>query len=208
IWGGLIDHEGSAFPFLGLRCERDQSVIRVQDDGLRVARLRPLPAPAALAGPRSTLLPHPSGTYVVTGGLGDLGLKVLEFLVEEGARRIVVVSRRSLPPLAEWSATLKSVKNKGVTIHSLQLDISSKGASVVLTSALERLSLPPVRGVVHAAAVAEFGFIKNTSPQSYARVMAPKIAGALALHEAFPPGTLDFLIFFSSVSGIVGTPGH
>jgi 6-methylsalicylic acid synthase len=208
IWGGLIDHEGSAFPFLGLRCERDQSVIRVQDDGLRVARLRPLPAPAASAGPRSTLLPHASGTYVVTGGLGDLGLKVLKFLVEEGARRIVVVSRGSLPPQAEWSAILELMKNKGGAIHTLQLDISSKGASVVLTSALERLSLPPVRGVVHAAAVPEFGLIKNTTPQSYARVMAPKIAGALALHEAFPPGTLDFLIFFSSVSGIVGTPGH
>jgi 6-methylsalicylic acid synthase len=218
IWGGLIDHDGTAFLFLGLQCEGNQSVIRVQDDGPRIARMRSLPADVESAGPHSSLLPHACGTYIVTGGLGDLGLEVLAFLVKKGARRIVVVSRRQLPPRKAWSAAaepmavilrrIECLENEGATMHMLQLDISSKGASVMLTSALKRLSLPPVRGVIHAAAVPGFGYIKDTPSKSYARVMAPKIAGALALHEAFPPGTLDFLVFFSSVSGIIGTPGH
>ena len=96
----------------------------------------------------------------------------------------------------------------GATIHVLQLDISSQNASGKLKGALKYLSPLPVLGVIHAAAVSGFGYIKNTNAESYASVMAPKIVGALALHEAFPPRTLDFFILFSSISGIVGTLGH
>ena len=76
-----------------------------------------------------------------------------------------------------------------MTIHVLKLDISGQGACAKLTRELERLSFLPVLGVVHAAAVPGFGHIRHTPSESYASVMAPKVAGALALHEAFPPGT-------------------
>ncbi|RYN96801.1 hypothetical protein AA0121_g13562 [Alternaria tenuissima] len=166
------------------------------------------------ADPRLSLLPRPDGTYVVTGGLGDLGLETLEFLAKKGARRIVVVSRRLLSPqqdkpaLSGPLARIQQLRSTGVKIHVLKLDISEQGASARLTRELERLSFVPVSGVVHAAAVPGFGHIRRTPSGSYASVMAPKVAGALALHEAFPPGTLDFFVFFSSISGIVGTPGH
>ncbi|KNG44310.1 6-methylsalicylic acid synthase [Stemphylium lycopersici] len=218
LWGGLIDHEGTASPVWALQNVQEQSVIRVRDDGPCVARMRPFLVNEKAADPHSSLLPQPQGTYIITGGLGDLGLEVLEFLVDRGARRIVVVSRRPLPPRKAWSAAtgpmaviltrIQRLEIKGATIHALPLDISSRSASVELLGALERLSLPRVLGVIHAAAVPGFGYIQNTPSESYASVMAPKIAGALALHEAFPPGTLDFFILFSSVSGIIGTPGQ
>jgi len=218
IWGGLIDHEGTDFPLFALQRVSEQTVIRVQDDGPRVARMESFPVNAKSVDPHPSLWPRPDATYVVTGGLGDLGLEVLEFLVERGARRILVVSRGQLPLREEWSTAsgplalmlgrIQRLEIRGATIHALRLDISSPDASVQLTRAVKRLSLPPVRGVVHAAAVPGFGYIKDTAPESYASVMAPKIAGALALHEAFRPGTLDFFLLFSSISGIVGTPGH
>jgi 6-methylsalicylic acid synthase len=218
VWGGLIDNEGPAFPLLPVRYVKGQSVVRVQDGLPRVARLRVFTKDQQRIDSSLSLLPQPHGTYLVTGGFGDLGLEVLDFLVEKGARRIVVISRRPLPPRKEWSSTsgsmatvvkrITKLESLGATIYALPLDIGSPSASVDLTTALDRLSLPPVLGIVHAAGVSGYGYIKDTSHSSYASVMAPKIQGALNLHNLFPPGTLDFFILFSSIGQIIGTPGQ
>ncbi|KAF1933766.1 polyketide synthase [Didymella exigua CBS 183.55] len=218
VWGGLIDNEGPAFPLLPVRYVKDQSVVRVQDGLPRVARLRPFPKDQQRGDPSWSLLPQPHGTYIVTGGFGDLGLEVLEFLVEKGARRIVVISRRPLPPRKDWPYTsgsmaaavkrITKLENLGATIHAVPLDIGSPGAAADLSIALDRLSLPPVLGIVHAAAVSGYGYIKDNTASSYASVMAPKIQGALNLHTLFPAGTLDFFILFSSIGQIIGTPGQ
>ena len=218
-WGGLIDNEGTALPLSSIRYLRMQSVVRVQDGVPQVARLRPFCAnEKATTSSGRSLLPQPHGTYLVTGGFGDLGLEVLQFLVESGARRIVIVSRRTLPPRKEWPSVsgpmatiierIKSLEDRGATIHALALDIGIPGISAKLTGAVERLSLPPVLGIVHAAAVSGYGYIKDMSSNAYASVMAPKITGALNLHEAFPPRTLGFFILFSSIGQLIGTPGQ
>ncbi|KAF2999334.1 t1pks [Curvularia kusanoi] len=218
VWGGLIDNEGPAFPLLPMRYVKDQSVIRVQDGLPRVARLRAFPKEQQRDTKKGSLLPRPHGTYVVTGGFGDLGLEVLDFLVRNGARRVVVISRRPLPARKDWSAAsgsmaaivakVKALESLGASIHALALDIGSPSASAELTAALEALSLPPVLGVVHAAGVSGYGYIKDATPESYASVMAPKVQGALNLHDVFPPNTLDFFVLFSSIGQIIGTPGQ
>ncbi|KAF3034317.1 t1pks [Didymella heteroderae] len=218
VWGGLIDNEGPAFPLLPVRYVKEQSVVRVQDGLPRVARLRPFARDQPHDGQRRSLLPQPHGTYLVTGGFGDLGLEVLDFLVEKGARRIIVISRRPLPPRKDWQSTsgstavvierITKLENLGATIYPVPLDISSPSASTDLSAALDRFSLPPVLGIIHAAGVSGYGYIKDATPSSYASVMAPKIQGALNLHTLFPPGTLDFFILFSSIGHIIGTPGQ
>lgn len=75
----------------------------------------------------------------------------------------------------------------GATIHALAVDVSHPSASSTLLAALDRLSLPPVRGVVHAAGVLGGSLLLETRRAAHATVFAPKIAGALALHAAFPP---------------------
>ncbi|KAK1916642.1 hypothetical protein P3342_012267 [Pyrenophora teres f. teres] len=217
-WGGLIDNEGKTPPVSFIKDVRIQDVVRVQDGVPQVARLRQFSASEKATSSGKSLLPQPSGTYLVTGGFGNVGLELLEFLVERGAQRIVVVSRRTLPPRNEWSSVsgsmttiierIRLLESRGATIHALALDIGLPGASAKLTSAIERLSLPPVLGIVHAAAVPGHGYIKDATSEVYASVMAPKIMGALNLHEAFPPGTLDFFVLFSSISQFIGTPGQ
>lgn len=217
-WGGLIDNEGPAFPLLPVRYVKEQSVVRVQDGLPRVARLRPFANDRQRDNGNFSLLPKSQGTYIVTGGFGDLGLEVLDFLVQKGARRIVVVSRRRLPPRKDWPDALGSIatvveritklESLGATIFSMSLDIGSPSASTDLANALDLLCLPPVLGVVHAAGVSGYGYIKDITPSSYASVMAPKIQGALNLHKLFPPGTLDFFVLFSSIGQIIGTPGQ
>ena len=71
----------------------------------------PLPREKTVAtSSRRSLLPRPGGTYLITGGLGALGLEVADFLVEQGARRLVLVSRRAVPPRREWNGITGSMK--------------------------------------------------------------------------------------------------
>ena len=96
----------------------------------------------------------------------------------------------------------------GASIHAVTLDIGSPTASSDILTALDNLSLPPVLGVVHAAGVSGYSYIKDATSESFMDVMSPKVQGALSLNEAFPAGTLDFFISFSSIGQIIGTPGQ
>jgi 6-methylsalicylic acid synthase len=218
LWGGLIDNEGTNFPLLAIKYVRDQDIIQMQDGLPRIARLRPFAKNQRYeTGSTKTLLPKPEGTYVVTGGFGDLGLEILDFLVAKGARRIVVVSRRNLPPRRAWHHTtqmkpvvdkIQLLESKGASIYGIALDIGAPNASTALLTALDTLSLPPVLGVVHAAGLSEISLIKDTTSDTFARVFNSKVAGGLALHTAFPPNTVDFFLLFSSIGQLVGTSGQ
>ncbi|KAH7390521.1 hypothetical protein BKA66DRAFT_525956 [Pyrenochaeta sp. MPI-SDFR-AT-0127] len=218
IWGSLIDSEGPAFPLLAIKYVQDQSIIRMQDGLPRVPRLRTFTKEQRYNDKMRDIMPKPNGTYIVTGGFGDLGLEILEFLVNKGARRIVVVSRRPLPRRKDWPVATGQMANivrkiqkleaVGATIHAIALNIGSSSASAELLARLDILDLPPVLGVVHAAGVSGYGYIQDMASESLAEVMAPKVQGALNLHEAFPPNTLEFFLLFSSIGQLIGTPGQ
>ncbi|KAH5774382.1 mellein synthase [Parastagonospora nodorum] len=219
IWGGLIDNEGPLFPVMPLKYVQDQDITRYIDGVPRVARMRPFTKQQRYAPSTArTLLPKPEGTYVLTGGLGALGLETCDFLIEKGARRIVVISRRDIPARSQWSKAsenlapilerVKAMEKTGASIYFVSLDIGAADAHQQLLFALERLSLPPVLGVIHASGVLEDSLLVDTTSDSFARVLSPKISGALALHKAFPPGTLDFFVLYSSIGQLVGTSGQ
>ena len=219
-FGALIDTEDENVPLTAMKYVHEADVIRISDGVARTARLRPLSRDKALSSssaPRN-LLPKPEGTYVITGGLGVLGIEIAGFLVEKGARRLVLVSRRSFPsrkqwdqvtgPLSQTIANIHSLEEQGATVHVLSVDIAADNAASSLSSALDPLSLPPVLGVIHAAGVLEDQLVLETTPDSFSRVVAPKVRGALALHSIFPPGVLDFFILFSSCGQLFGFPGQ
>lgn len=219
LWGALIDTEDSSFPFQAVKYVQGQDIIRMSDGVPRTARLRSFPRQkvSESINPKS-LLPRPEGTYIITGGIGALGLEVADFLVEKGARRLVLVSRRALPPRGDWEnltgsieaavQRIKHLENLGATIHVVATDIGAPGCSDSLKTALDILSLPPILGVVHAAGVLEDQLVLETTVDSFHRVLSPKIAGALALHSMFPPGSLDFFVLFSSCGQLFGFPGQ
>ncbi|KAJ3920496.1 6-methylsalicylic acid synthase [Lentinula edodes] len=223
IWGGLIDNESSTvFPLLATKYVQNQDIIRVVDGMPRCAMMRPLPRDQRYTPQNAkTLLPKPEGTYVITGGLGDLGLETINFLVEKGARRIVTVSRSGLPPRSTWLdrssddpkfaamvQRIQEFETLGATIYALSLDISTPDASDKLLAAIDSLSLPPVLGVIHASGVLEDSLLLETTKDSFGRVLAPKIDGSITLHKAFPPGTVDFFVLYSSIGQLVGTAGQ
>ena len=220
LWGALIDTEDSSFPLQAIKYVQGQDVIRLSDGVPRAARLRPFPREMVSEGVNNSnsLLPRPEGTYIITGGIGALGLEVADFLVEKGARRLVLVSRRALPPRVDWgnltgsigaaAQKIKHLENLGATIHVVAVDIGDPGGSENLRNALDTLSLPPTLGVVHAAGVLEDQLVLETTADSFHRVLSPKITGALALHSIFPPGSLDFFVLFSSCGQLFGFPGQ
>lgn len=219
LWGALIDLEAPIFPLETMKYVQGADNVRVDDGIPRVARLRSLSREMLLpTAEHGSLLPRPEGTYLITGGLGALGLEVASFLVERGARRLVLVSRRALPPRGDWPEaiargspfcpaieSIKLLESSGATVHAIALDISRPGE---LSAAIEELHLPPVLGVVHAAGVLEDQLVLSATRPSFQRVLAPKVSGALALHSLFPVKMLDFMILFSSCGQLFGFPGQ
>ncbi|KAJ5769075.1 hypothetical protein N7520_003634 [Penicillium odoratum] len=223
IWGSLINVEDySTFPFMAMRYVNNADVIKIRDGVPRTARLRPLrSAPLRSTPAPGTITFSPAATYLITGGLGSLGLSVANWMASQGARRIVLVSRRSLSPRSTWMTSqctdtqstiesLLSLERLGATIYPLAIDISHPSAATNLRSALATLNLPPVAGVVHAAGVLCDQLVEQITPEAFKAVLAPKIAGALALHTVFPPNSpsLDFFVLFSSCGQLLGFPGQ
>lgn len=217
VFGGLIDVEDSLFPMQAIKWVQGVDVIRIQDCIAHNARLQPLGQEIAKvkAGDRA-FRPHPQGTYIITGGLGALGLEAASWLAEKGAKRLVLLSRRSLPPRRLWASHTRnleiqrilSLEAMGVTVYALSIDITSASASCQLQSALDGLSLPPVLGVVHAAGTLFDQMVTESMPDAFNSVISPKIIGAMALHQLFPPQTLDFMVLFSSCGQLFGFPGQ
>lgn len=221
IWGALIDNEDEewTFPLQAIKYAQGGDVIRISDGIARAPVLRRLARNKMLpSGRQETTLPRPEGTYLITGGLGALGLEVANFLVEKSARRLVLLSRRDFPPrnrwkeaggpIAETCKALERLEALGATIHTLSVDIAAEGSKEKLRASLDSLALPPVLGVVHAAGVLEDQLVLDATSDSFERVLAPKVAGGMALHQLFPVGTLDFFILFSSCGQLFGFPGQ
>ncbi|KAL2817471.1 KR domain-containing protein [Aspergillus cavernicola] len=202
-FGGLIDTEVLVFPLTTMRYIQRADIIRIRDGIARTMRLRSLPRHRLIQQEQQQqqLLPRPDGTYLITGGLGALGLEVANFLVTQGARR-------PSSPFAPTITKILDLEARGASIYILPLGISLPSAADHLTAALDALSLPPVRGVVHAAGVLDNELVLDTTPTAFSRVLAPKITGGLVLNEVFPPQSVDFFILFSSCGQLVGFTGQ
>ncbi len=145
-------------------------------------------------------------TYLVTGGLSGFGLKTAEWLASRGARNLVLISR-SGPVAPEARTAVSALESAGVHVHAAACDVTSRSALSALLSEIAAI-LPPLRGIVHAAAVIEDGLIRNLSKEQIRRVFAPKILGAHYLHEMTLGKELDFFILFSSATTLFGNPGQ
>ncbi|MBI1357400.1 MAG: SDR family NAD(P)-dependent oxidoreductase [Acidobacteria bacterium] len=148
---------------------------------------------------------RPDASYLVTGGLGGLGLTVTRWLVEQRARHVVVAGRR--PPDAAAEARLAELRSLGANIVVSQTDIADRGQVAAMLSRIAA-ELPPLRGVFHAAAVLDDAVLSRISPDSVARVFAPKAGGAWNLHELTQSAPLDHFVLFSSAAAVLGSPGQ
>ena len=146
------------------------------------------------------------GSYLVTGGTGGFGLRTAQWLVEKGARHLVLLSRRGASS-AELQPALASWREQGVEVQALACDVADKAQLARVFAALGTGD-HPLRGIVHAATVIEDALIRNLDGEQFQRVMGAKALGAQYLDELTQTLNLDFFVLFSSATTLFGNPGQ
>ncbi len=150
-----------------------------------------------------TVRPH--ATYLITGGAGGLGLEIAQRFAANGAGVIVLVGRSG--PSAALRARMAELSAGGSQVVALQADISQAEEVAALLEHIRR-EYPPLRGVVHAAGVTDDALLIHQDWARFARVLAPKVAGAWNLHTQTQHLPLDFFVLFSAGAGIFGSAGQ
>ncbi len=163
------------------------------------------------------------GVYLITGGLGGLGLETAGLLARTAAARLVLVSRTPLPEREDWDGWLaahddanpvsrrirkvQELEAVGAEVMLAAADVADAAAlRAVMEEAVERFGA--VHGAIHAAGRPGGGIIQVKTRAAADAVLAPKVRGALALDEVFRGRPLDFLILFSSVTAVLAQPGQ
>lgn len=179
-----------------------------------------------LAEGQNTWLRH-GGVYLITGGLGGLGLSIADHLARGFAAKLVLVSRSALPPRAEWERRLAdgdlplgvadrlhrllALEAAGAEVELVAADVAdARALAKGIRRAVARFGV--IEGVFHAAGTLDDGLLETRTRAAVEAVLRPKIAGTLALeaalHDAQPRRAPDFLLLFSSVSAFAGLPGQ
>ena len=148
---------------------------------------------------------HEDGTYLVTGGSGGLGLKVARWLVDRGARHLVLSSRSGASP--ESRSQLDEMEKAGVAVSVRRCNVGNREEVAAMLTDIGR-HMPPLRGVFHLAGVLDDGILAEQTRERFDRVMEPKALGAWHLHELTLDQPLDHFVLFSSAAALLGAPGQ
>jgi malonyl CoA-acyl carrier protein transacylase len=144
-------------------------------------------------------------TYLIVGGFGALGLHLARWLVERGARFVVLTGRSGPGP--EFRDLVEFAESKGARIVARAADVSRRPEMEAFLSEIA-VTMPPLRGVIHAAAVLDDALLSQQRWDRFEPVLQPKVTGAWNLHELTRSLPLEFFILFSSTASIAGAPGQ
>ena len=141
-------------------------------------------------------------SYLVTGGLGALGLLAADWLVEQGARHLVLCGRSA--PSERARERIAALETAGAQVTVAAVDVSDRDQVRALLDGIT----PPLAGVQHAAGVLDDGVLMNMDWERFATVFAPKVDGARHLHELTRDRPLDHFVCYSSMASMVGSNGQ
>ncbi len=148
---------------------------------------------------------HAGATYLITGGLGGLGLLTARWLVDQGARHLVLLGRSA--PKQEARAALDEMEALGATVLVASADVTSiDSLRAVFEEVVEKM--PPLRGIIHAAGVLDDGILLQMPSEQFLKVLRPKMTGTWNLHALSLDQPLDFFVLFSSGASVLGSAGQ
>ncbi len=148
---------------------------------------------------------QPDATYLITGGLGGLGLLLSRWLVEKGARNLVLMGRSS--PSENAQKIIQELEKSGAQIVVARADVSRESDVAGVLEDIQR-NMPPLRGVIHAAGALDDGTLIQQNWSRFQTVMKSKIQGAWHLHHLTRHMRLDFFALFSSIASLFGSRGQ
>ena len=149
--------------------------------------------------------PASDSTWLVTGGLGSLGLTTAKALAEKGVKHIVLAGRNIDRP--EKTSMIKAIEETGASVHLKSADVSNPSDVKELIDSI-RAELPPLSGIAHLAGVMDIGLLKDQGSISFEKAFHAKARGAWNLHKETKEDTLDHFILFSSSAALMTTPGQ
>ncbi|MFG1380951.1 SDR family NAD(P)-dependent oxidoreductase [Xanthobacter versatilis] len=144
-------------------------------------------------------------TFLVTGGLGALGLHAASWLVRHGARSIALVGRNA--PGEAAREAVEDLRRAGARVEVFQADVGEPAEVDDLLAAVREKMLP-LRGLIHAAGVLDDALLVNQGPAHFAKVLGPKLRAAWLLHRATLDEPLEMFVLYASASGLLGLPGQ
>jgi len=173
------------------------------------------------AGPRPPSL-RDNGVYLITGGLGGIGLVLARHLAKRVKARLVLVGRTALPPREQWTSWVTGHDTNDSTaakIHAIRA-LEAAGGEVLLFGAdvadeaqmrdvltRSRRRFGPINGVIHAAGVLELGIMQLKTRETAERVLRPKVRGTSVLWKLLKEDDPDFFFLCSSISTVVAGAG-
>ncbi len=186
---------------ISINDSEDQVAFRA---GVRfVHRLLPFTLSITSSSPAVSL--RADSTYLVTGGLGGLGLKTAKWMASRGAKHLVLLGRNEPSPSA--MSLVNQLRNEGIEVFIARADVSDLVQLKQVFDKIEK-DMPVLRGVIHAAGVLDDGSLLNLNAERMKKVMAPKVDGTWNLHNLTITLPLDFFILFSSAVSVLGSPGQ
>ncbi|ASQ92880.1 type I polyketide synthase [Streptomyces sp. 11-1-2] len=156
--------------------------------------------------PDGPLTVREGGTYIVTGGLGGLGLATACWLARQGAGHLVLSGRTA--PVGAAARTLAELSAAGTRITVVTGDISHPGTADRLVAAATAPDGASLNGVVHSAMILDDAAVANIREDQLGRVWAPKVTGAWRLHQATEGHRLDWFAVYSSMASLLGNAGQ
>jgi acyl transferase domain-containing protein len=187
-------------------------------DGYRwIQKLEPIRLPA-----RDKDFLRKGGTYLITGGMGGIGLTIATYFAEAAQARLVLIGRSSVPERGQWMdwvtshdendpvsrkiEVLKRLEALGATILPLAVDVCNEGAMAEAIDIVHK-KLGPVHGVIHAAGTVAPGLIELKTVSALEKVLSPKVEGTLILESLLKNDPLDFFHLASSINALNGVAG-
>ena len=163
---------------------------------------------------------HPDGSYLITGGLGTLGLLVARWMATQGARRLILMGRTQVPLRSTWHQleedhpqkklirAIRDLEALGATVHLAAVDTADEEQLSNFLREYEREGWPPIRGVVHTAGVVQDELLLRMTTETFQRVLRPKVRGGWLLHRLLKDAPLDFFILFASTGSVIASLGQ
>jgi len=197
-------------PFRSFPACRVDSAFRLMAQGKHIGKVVAACSSAFLPRRGEPLRPafaiSPEGCYLITGAFGGFGKVLAQWLVDGGARHLVLTSRNGAGS-SDAEELVQRLRARGVTVRVVQADIGSRDDVERLTAEI-RSTGPPLRGLFHLAMLIDDAPLVSLTRDRIRNVMAPKAHGAWLLHESTLDFELDCFVMFSSVSSIFGNPAQ
>jgi myxalamid-type polyketide synthase MxaC len=222
FWGGMVDLDpgdspaaAAALLFGQLRAPDGEGQTAFRGGSRRVPRLNRRTKNLSKSERVSI---RPDATYLITGGLGGIGLIIAHWLVKSGARHLILAGRSSLPPREQWQGAqrgatedvritaIRGLENLGANIRTVCVDMGSEISVKDMIGEYLLADQPPIRGVFHAAGVTQNELLIKQSPEQMRDILAAKMIGGWLLHRLLANIPLDLFVLFSSFSSFLGSP--